>query len=203
MPLSEATGWGRPRLRGGGERFSRLRSSGRVSDYGAANRGTHFSRPHLQGAVGRYMNCQVRARLMLRSKLLRCRRTDAQGKSAYGLLPHGKFADMTLPGNRKKGGRSSSYLLLALRGDQFVGCCRHIKPIGLGLRGTVLSNSTVRVLGRSGGRVVQSRVEICFCVDLLHNLASELAGRGHQPGSVCGDGCLPERVDMARASADD
>src|SRR5271157_735073 len=72
MPLSEATGWGRPRLRGGGERFSRLRSSGRVSDYGTANRGTHFSRPHLQGAVGRYMNCQVRARLMLRTKLLRC-----------------------------------------------------------------------------------------------------------------------------------
>jgi hypothetical protein len=30
-------------------------------------------------------------------------------------------------------------------------------------------------------RLVQSRVEICFCVDLLHNLASELAGRGHQP----------------------
>ena len=29
-------------------------------------------------------------------------------------------------------------------------------------------------------RMVQSRVEICFCVDLLHNLASELAGRGHQ-----------------------
>ena len=33
---------------------------------GAANRGTHFSRPHLQGAVGMYMNCQVTARLMLR-----------------------------------------------------------------------------------------------------------------------------------------
>ena len=38
---------------------------GRVANYGAANRGTHFSRPHLRGAVGRYMNCQVRARLML------------------------------------------------------------------------------------------------------------------------------------------
>jgi hypothetical protein len=38
---------------GGGERFSRLPSSGRVSDHEAANRGTHFSRPHLQGAVGR------------------------------------------------------------------------------------------------------------------------------------------------------
>ena len=72
MPLSEATGWGRPRLRDGGERSSRLRSSGRVSNYGAANRCTHFSRPHLQGAVGRYMNCQVRVRLMLRTKLLRC-----------------------------------------------------------------------------------------------------------------------------------
>ncbi len=70
--MSEATGWGRPRLRDGGERSSRLRSSGRVSNYGAANRCTHFSRPHLQGAVGRYMNCQVRVRLMLRTKLLRC-----------------------------------------------------------------------------------------------------------------------------------
>jgi hypothetical protein len=30
-------------------------------------------------------------------------------------------------------------------------------------------------------RMVQSRVEICFCVDMLHNLASELAGRAHQP----------------------
>src|SRR5262249_12462431 len=39
------------------------------------NRGTHFSRPHLQGAVGRYMNHQVRARQMLRTKLLRCLRT--------------------------------------------------------------------------------------------------------------------------------
>jgi hypothetical protein len=29
--------------------------------------------------------------------------------------------------------------------------------------------------------VVQSRVESCVCVDLLHNLASELAGCGHQP----------------------
>jgi hypothetical protein len=28
MPVSEATGWGRPRLRVGGERFSRLRFSG-------------------------------------------------------------------------------------------------------------------------------------------------------------------------------
>jgi hypothetical protein len=36
-----------------------------------------FQPPHLQAAVGRYMNCQVRARLMHRSKLLRCRRTDA------------------------------------------------------------------------------------------------------------------------------
>ena len=50
---------------------------GRVANYGAANRGTHFSRPHLPGAIGRSMNCHVRARLMLRTKLLRCRRTDA------------------------------------------------------------------------------------------------------------------------------
>jgi hypothetical protein len=33
--------------------------------------------PHFQGAVGRYMNCQVRASLMIRAKLLRCRRTGA------------------------------------------------------------------------------------------------------------------------------
>jgi hypothetical protein len=45
MPLSEATGWERPRLQGGGERFSGLGSAGRVSDYEAANRCTHFSRP--------------------------------------------------------------------------------------------------------------------------------------------------------------
>ena len=72
MPLSEATRWGRPLLRDGGERFSRLRSSGRVADYGAANRGTLFSGYHLHSAVGRYMNCQMRARLMLNTKLLRC-----------------------------------------------------------------------------------------------------------------------------------
>jgi hypothetical protein len=42
-------------------------------------------------------------------------------------------------------------------------------------------------------RMVQSRVEICFCVNLLHNLASELAGRGHQRLAQF----------MARASADD
>src|SRR4029077_7143921 len=30
-------------------------------------------------------------------------------------------------------------------------------------------------------KVVQSRVESCLCVDLLHNLASDLAGCGHQP----------------------
>ncbi len=31
------------------------------------------------------------------------------------------------------------------------------------------------------GRAVQSRVENCFCVDVLHNLASDLAGCSHQP----------------------
>ena len=67
----------------GGERFSHLRSSGRVPDYGAANRCTHFRRPHLQGAVGRYMNCQVRARLMLRTKLLRCRRNEAKKVTTF------------------------------------------------------------------------------------------------------------------------
>jgi hypothetical protein len=72
MPVSEATGWGRPRLRVEGERFPRPRLSGNVSDKGAANRGIHFSRPHRQAAVARYMNCQLSARLMLRSKLLRC-----------------------------------------------------------------------------------------------------------------------------------
>jgi hypothetical protein len=30
------------------------------------DRGTHFSRPHLQGSVGMYMNFQVRARLVFR-----------------------------------------------------------------------------------------------------------------------------------------
>ena len=82
MPLSEATGWGRPRLRDGGERSSRLRSPWRASNYGAANRCTHLSRSHPQGAVGRYMNCQVRARLMLRTKLLRCRRNESAHDSA-------------------------------------------------------------------------------------------------------------------------
>jgi hypothetical protein len=65
-------------LRDGGERFSRLRSSGRVADYGAAKRGTLCSGYHLHSAVGRYMNCQMRARMMLNTKLLRCRRTDAR-----------------------------------------------------------------------------------------------------------------------------
>jgi hypothetical protein len=80
MTFSEATGWGRPRLRGGGERFSRVRPSGKVSDYGAANRGTHFSSLHHRGARGRYMNRQVRARLMLRTKWLRCRRTPERAR---------------------------------------------------------------------------------------------------------------------------
>jgi hypothetical protein len=39
---------GRPRLRGGGERFSRLRFTGRVSGWGAANRGAFFGCPHCQ-----------------------------------------------------------------------------------------------------------------------------------------------------------
>ena len=64
--LAQCTETCSPRRRGGGERFSRLRSSVRVSDQGEANRGTDFSRPHLQGAVGMCMNCQVRARLVFR-----------------------------------------------------------------------------------------------------------------------------------------
>src|SRR5262249_48163354 len=92
MPVSEETGWGRPRLRVGGERFSRLRFSGKVSGEGAADRGTRFSLPHRQAAVGTYMNGQSRTRLMLRSKLLRCRRTDARkiyvGRLARGGLDH-------------------------------------------------------------------------------------------------------------------
>ena len=40
-------------------------SRGKSPGEGAANRGTYFSRPHRQAPVGRYMNCQVRARLML------------------------------------------------------------------------------------------------------------------------------------------
>ncbi len=47
-------------------------SRAEVSGSGAANRSTHFSRPHRQAPVGRYVNCQARARLMLRRKLLRC-----------------------------------------------------------------------------------------------------------------------------------
>ena len=43
-----------------------------------ANRGPHLSRPHCEATVARYMNCQPRAGLMLRSRLLRCRRTDAR-----------------------------------------------------------------------------------------------------------------------------
>jgi hypothetical protein len=39
---------------------------------------THFSRPHLPGAIGRSMNCHVTARLVLRTNLLRCRRTEAR-----------------------------------------------------------------------------------------------------------------------------
>jgi hypothetical protein len=69
---------GRARLGVGGERFSRPRFSGKVSDSGVANGGTHFSRPHRQATGGRSMNGQFRARLMLCSKWLRCRRTDAR-----------------------------------------------------------------------------------------------------------------------------
>jgi hypothetical protein len=39
---------------------------------------------------------------------------------------------------------------LARRGDQFVGCCRHVKPSGLGLRWNGLVDTTARVFGRSG-----------------------------------------------------
>jgi hypothetical protein len=46
-------------------------------------------RPHLPGAIGRSMNCHVRARLMLRTKLLRCRRTEARKWSQRQLAkPH-------------------------------------------------------------------------------------------------------------------
>src|SRR5271165_5172753 len=110
MPLSEATGWGRPRLRGGGERFSRLTSSGRVSDYGAASRGTHFSRLHLQGAVGRYKNRQVRARLTLRSTLLRFSLICNDGSTKS--LKSGKLPGvLTQMRNYRRFGESSVTLL--------------------------------------------------------------------------------------------
>src|SRR5262249_2034368 len=51
MPGSEATGWGRPRLRVGGERFGPRRFSGKDADEATAKRGTHFSRPHRQAAA--------------------------------------------------------------------------------------------------------------------------------------------------------
>jgi hypothetical protein len=44
----------------------------------AANRDTHSSRPRRQARVARYVNGQVRARLMVCPKSLRCRRTDAR-----------------------------------------------------------------------------------------------------------------------------
>src|SRR5262249_16920087 len=69
---------GRPRRRVGGERSSRLRLSGEVSDSGAANRGLPFRRPHRRTADGRSMNGPLRARLKLRSQWLRRCRTDAQ-----------------------------------------------------------------------------------------------------------------------------
>jgi hypothetical protein len=77
LPVSEATGRGRPRLRVGVARFDRLRLSGKVSGLEATKRGTHFGRPHRQAAAGRSRNCRLRARLMFPSKSLRCRRTDA------------------------------------------------------------------------------------------------------------------------------
>lgn len=63
VPLSDATGRRRLWRRRGVERFSRLRSFGRVSAHGGANRGTHSSHPHPQGAVGIYVNCRMRVRL--------------------------------------------------------------------------------------------------------------------------------------------
>src|SRR5262249_41707639 len=74
MPVLEVTGRGRPRLRVESERFigPLLRE---VSDLGAVNRHAHLSRPHRRGAFAKYMHCPLRARLMPRSKLLRCRRT--------------------------------------------------------------------------------------------------------------------------------
>jgi hypothetical protein len=69
----------------GGDHGSGLDMSGSAvpvsqgkSRLGAANRGTHSSRPHRQAAVGRYVNSQLGARLMLLSKSLRCRRTEAR-----------------------------------------------------------------------------------------------------------------------------
>jgi hypothetical protein len=41
---------------------------------------------------------------------------------------------------------------MAWRGDQFVGCCRHVKPSGLGLRWNGFVDSTARVCGRPGAQ---------------------------------------------------
>jgi hypothetical protein len=59
-----------PTTPGGGGRFSRIRSSGRFSDQGAANRGIDFSHPYLQDSVEMYMNCQLRAVLVFRRNFL-------------------------------------------------------------------------------------------------------------------------------------
>ena len=67
-------------------------------------------------------------------------------------------------------------------------CCA--SPLGMSGQGVILASHTPAApaasLGsvvhpRWGCRVVHSRVEICLCVDLLHNLASDLPGCGHQP----------------------
>jgi len=71
MPLSEATGWGD---HGSGVEVSGspspfLGESLRLRDSESRH---SFQPPLLQGAVGRYVNYQARARLMIRTKLLRC-----------------------------------------------------------------------------------------------------------------------------------
>ena len=47
-------------------------SAGTLASAEALTRLLEDGRPHSRAAVARYMNCRLRARLMLRSKLLRC-----------------------------------------------------------------------------------------------------------------------------------
>lgn len=57
------------------------------------------------------------------------------------------------------------------------------------MRTATKSSESRQKMGIAWHRVVQSRVEGCLCVDLLHNLASDLDGCGHQP--------LAQSVEMA------
>jgi hypothetical protein len=71
-PLNDLFAQGTIKLGEGGECFAGRRSRAE------GDKRTDKSRAYRQAAVGRHMNCQLRARLMLRSKSLRCRRTDAR-----------------------------------------------------------------------------------------------------------------------------